>query len=377
MTRRTPIYGLDLIRFGAASLVMVYHLGFKTFGGSPDAVRHMGLPPMLPPWWAASWFGWIGVQIFFVISGLVIAYSARDAKTLPYIVGRISRLLPVMLIAATFAALIEITFYHGNIAHIAFLWVKSVTFFPIGPWISGQIWTLPVEIFFYGMVALLIFSGKSTHLERLAWALAIASGLYWLEIMLVGFDPLVRITQLLGLQHGCYFALGIALSAMTRDGRNRARFVLIGLCMLTAVLQIRMAAIWEKPGYGLENIWPVAYLVFAVVVGLIGASLYFRDAIAARVNARQAALLRMAGLITYPLYLIHIHVAAPIILLLSRTPLPVPLILLYAALTCIVVSCIISQLLEPPLNRVIKSWLNRQAARHPSSVVRIVAVERP
>jgi peptidoglycan/LPS O-acetylase OafA/YrhL len=57
--------------------------------------------PTIPSGADFSWFGWIGVQVFFVISGAVIAWSATRNTGKGFFIGRVARLWPAMIISAT------------------------------------------------------------------------------------------------------------------------------------------------------------------------------------------------------------------------------------------------------------------------------------
>src|SRR5262245_1362248 len=83
------IYGLDIVRFFAAVSVAAFHFTWQ----NPSAIH------------AAPW-GWVGVEIFFVISGLVIARSARDSSPARFIAGRFLRLYPAAWVCAVLSALV-------------------------------------------------------------------------------------------------------------------------------------------------------------------------------------------------------------------------------------------------------------------------------
>ncbi len=96
-------WGLDLIRFLSAVLVVLFHV--YAFGGDapiwPADAVHAPLSWLQP----VAWMGWIGVQIFFVISGFVIAASAQASLAGPFLKKRAIRLLPALWISASLALL--------------------------------------------------------------------------------------------------------------------------------------------------------------------------------------------------------------------------------------------------------------------------------
>ncbi|MBY0528506.1 MAG: acyltransferase [Gemmataceae bacterium] len=66
---------IDALRGIAACWVLLYHLGFP-------------LLPWLGPFRHVFERGWLGVDVFFVLSGFVIAYNLRDAAVTPSYIGR-------------------------------------------------------------------------------------------------------------------------------------------------------------------------------------------------------------------------------------------------------------------------------------------------
>ncbi len=368
------IHGLDLIRFAAALAVVAYHLGYKAFAVADSTLhQHMGGPAALPGWSLVSWWGWIGVQVFFVLSGVVIAYSARNATPSGFAKGRFKRLFPAMLICASFIAVVAIVWEARPPMQVALLWAKSIVFFPQGPWLTGQFWTLPIEVVFYGFVWLMILCGGARRLEALAWALGLASAGYWLALSIApDTDPAAGLTRLLTIQHGCYFALGVVLSVAARDGFTPGRATLSAICLATAWPQIVATTIAEHPGFGFEA-WPhIPYAIWLIAVAGIAASIRWSDRIAGVVGGYAGAV-RMVGLMTYPLYLIHMHTGGPVLIeLLALGVSPALGVLAAAAMSC-AAALVVVALLEPPAQRLVGDgldWVQRRLSRREAQASR-------
>ena len=62
---------LDLLRLAAVAAVILYHYGF--WGPTSNGVPQVALPYLA----AFAQYGFLGVPVFFTISGFVIAYSAE------------------------------------------------------------------------------------------------------------------------------------------------------------------------------------------------------------------------------------------------------------------------------------------------------------
>jgi peptidoglycan/LPS O-acetylase OafA/YrhL len=72
---------IDALRGVAAFGVACYHIA--RYEPAPQASREL-IPNFLQVWFD---HGWMGVQVFFVISGFVIAYSVRNARVTPGYLG--------------------------------------------------------------------------------------------------------------------------------------------------------------------------------------------------------------------------------------------------------------------------------------------------
>lgn len=299
--------GLDLVRFGAALLVAVYHLGFWCWKDMPS----FQMPRLIP--FVAS--GWVGVEIFFVLSGFVIAFSARGKTAPQFIRSRAMRLYPAVWVCATITILVT--------PADAFTYLRSITLFPIGPWVEGAYWTLPIEMAFYLLVALAIW--RAWPLRNLALGLGFYSALFWLlKIANLGlhfadFSIIENNPGYILLAHfGVFFAFGVLLYER-RYPYAAVTFALFAL--LATSWRSHAMHIAGDPFYIAPIIWLVAAMLIVAV---------------AMWNPPIARLpTRTLGLMTYPLYLLHKEVGRAIMLFIGS-----PAIGLFIALGVVVwISC--------------------------------------
>ena len=149
---------LDALRALAATGVAAYHIG--RYGPVAHAAQEA-----MPRWLESSLkYGWVGVQIFFVLSGFVIAYSLRATRVTPafvaqFAVRRSLRLDPAywttIALVLLLSAFIPSVFADPNLegdpvsagqvaAHLFYL----QNILGLGN-ISVGFWTLCIEVQFY------------------------------------------------------------------------------------------------------------------------------------------------------------------------------------------------------------------------------------
>lgn len=102
MSRGFSVY-LDAVRFAAAFVVLISHLAYPRFTrGDLQFIRHWDL-------------GRDAVIIFFVLSGVVIAYAAeRDGTLGTFVFNRVTRLYSVMAPALLLTIVLDLT---GQLIH--------------------------------------------------------------------------------------------------------------------------------------------------------------------------------------------------------------------------------------------------------------------
>ena len=310
VSRPAPyVYGLDLVRFLCTLMVCAFHLTWH----NPQMVS--GMP-----------FGWIGVQIFFVISGVVIANSASQATPLQFLRSRFLRLYPAAWLAAivNFGLLLAVpvaTFGAMGIWVDPSLKALSFSLVLLGnTFLTSAYWTLPIELAFYALILLSILGGGARRFVAVARLLVVASlpyvvflfeatrgdgALGWFDF---GYGP----RNMFLLRHGIYFAIGMYFWLLNSQRRLAGiDWLLLALALGGAGLEIHARAAQIVASYAVGASGPLsigflvtgALAIFAACTCAIFVSL--RYAHAWRPQARLAALVRTLGLVTYPFYLLH------------------------------------------------------------------------
>lgn len=332
------LLGLDLIRFAAAFMVMAFHLC--------DGTVFQGL--------AAA--GWVGVEVFFVLSGFVIAYTAAGSSAGRFARSRLVRLMPGAWICASATAAMFLIC--GGRPDLGQRYLNALILWPTGPWVDGCYWTLPVEVVFYGVIFVTLALGAFRRIEAVAAALAIASTAYLCALLValrlhLGVwhlpDGLMRLTLL---PYGCYFALGIALWLTFFDRPTWGRMAIGAIATVGGAVQIVLAC----RTFSATAPIAVPEAVWLLAIAGIAASAWKADAITARIGAF-APLARRIGLATYPLYLLHDDLGLAISRALTRAwGHPTACVVLTMAL-CVLAALAVAAWMEPPLQNRLRSAL--------------------
>lgn len=288
------IPGLDLIRFAAAAMVAWFHLAFNEWQGT--AVQPLGrLSPV------AS-FGWVGVEVFFVLSGFVIAYSAEGKSAMAFARSRFLRLYPAVWICATLSLLFVTQKDIGS----AFL--RSMMLWPFAPWVDGVYWTLGVEMVFYGLIFLLLAVDGFPRLSNLLAVIGAVSSAFWgawLADHLTGGNHFAwtmghRYFELLLVHFGCYFALGGTIwLLMLKEPRKLDAITAVTSYIAGLICIYAIASMKAKAGTGHSPVIPMA--AWSICIVAIALAVAWR----AGEGWPSFKVARTIGKATYPLYLLH------------------------------------------------------------------------
>jgi len=295
------------LRFLAAAMVFVFH-GATTF---VFADQKAGLDYLF----GVSGFGAIGVSFFFVLSGFVLTWSAREGDTtLRFWRRRFLKIFPNH--AVTFVAAVVLVAVAGQTMG---LWETVSSFFLVQGWVpqysflnggNPVSWSLSAEALFYLAFPLLIVAAKRINPNRLwYWAAGLMAATVavpafslnvlpstpvfpwgpasWVQIWFVSYFPLTRMLE---------FALGILL----------ARIVLNGKWFRLPVLP---ALVLGVGGYLALLYLPVNFLYTYVATLILPIALIIPAVASADISGRRSLLrtrpMVYLGNISFAFYLVH------------------------------------------------------------------------
>ncbi|OGT45982.1 MAG: hypothetical protein A3E82_07630 [Gammaproteobacteria bacterium RIFCSPHIGHO2_12_FULL_38_11] len=251
-------------------------------------------------------YGWLGVDLFFIISGFVISftlYKYNDVKK--FAIARFARLYPAYWAAIIFSAfLVFIAGDHLNLVEYAanFLMFQDLLHFQN---VSGVFWTLSFELTFYVFAACIFYFGQfSKHKIFVAW---LVFSFAWDMIYFLGYVPphsmMTKIGYLFILAYTPLFIFGIYLHRAFSQGWSKSivYMLLFSALIFTAFL----------PGVigNINQINPLLnvsiYRSFVILLFLLCAyATYFPDN-----TYLSSKFLTFCGKISYSWYLTHLMIA--------------------------------------------------------------------
>ncbi|GAA2151180.1 acyltransferase [Kitasatospora kazusensis] len=325
---------LDGIRLLAALMVVSYH--YMAIGGGWTS----SVTKLFPRGHLPASYGWLGVELFFVISGFVICMSCWGKPVGEFFVSRVTRLYPAYWVGiiATTAVVILVP---GGLTPRS--WPEILTNFTMlqQPLNSRDVdavyWTLAAELHFYLLMAVVAWRGltyRKIVVFCFGWAIASAALIKWDD------GPL---KQMVMPAYSWYFIAGMAFYLMYRYRPNLLLTGIVATCFLAAQRFALIQLGREEHSMG-RNVpeWPVT-VILAVCFGLMAL------VATGRLSWIKWRWLPVAGAITYPLYLLHEYIGWEIFRNLQGHY-PVYAVLGGTVLLMLLVSYLVHVLVERPLS---------------------------
>ncbi|MCX5588515.1 acyltransferase family protein [Streptomyces erythrochromogenes] len=335
---------LDAVRVLAALSVLFYHYA------ALDSAWGEPAEDVFPGAHALAVYGWLGVEIFFLVSGFVICMSAWGRTVGDFAVSRVSRLFPAYWAAVAFTSLVLFAWPEmrkvGSVSDV----VVNLSMLQAGigvPHVDDAYWTLFVELKFYVLFAVVVMRGvtyRNCVLFCGIWTLAGAVAPA-VDNGLLSFFAVSSASP--------YFIAGIAFYLMRRFRPNAVLWAVVGVQFLLAQHHVhaRMVSSLGRRATEQTPAWP------AHVIILLGFALMAAIALGVLDRVRWGWLPH-AGAVTYPLYLIHMMAGLTFIHHFRRDVAPVPLAIGVTALM-VVLAWLVHRLVERPLGRVLRDGLRR------------------
>lgn len=319
-----------------------------------------------------GWKGFWGVELFFVISGFILALPfarmyfklAEPVRIKSYLLRRLTRLEPPYIILMT-GLLFANVYMFGKLqigealkSYISSLFYVHNFIYGKGthPLLNIVAWSLEIEVQFYLLAPLLcsVFAIRKALLRRVLLCASIVAFTLLAPWLSLEFISLANYIQ--------YFLTGLLLADFYLAKPTAPRPVNIGMEMLGIIL---FAGQWLLNARELESKTAVMLWQLLQLAMLFG--FYYLVLVAGRCSWVSTAWFTMIGGMCYTIYLIHyplISLAGNILIKVSFSPysyINIGIVLLILVLLILVCSAIFYLLIERPCMD--KEWTKKLAAK--------------
>jgi len=339
----TRFYEIDFLRFVAAVAVVLFHYMFRGFAEGGYS------PISYAPYDQVAKYGYLGVHLFFMISGFVILLTAMKRDVVQFVISRIVRLYPAFWAGVSFTTLM-IVFYGEELFSVSLpQYLSNLTmidgYLGVEP-VDGVYWTLLVEIKFYILIFGILLIKKIQHID---WFLT-----GWLAISLVDVVmPLPKLIQFFLFPEWASYFISGALFYLIKLKGFKSRYIallVISFCLSLFYAYQETIELSEFYSASFNAVIPLSlislfYLIFVLII--TNKVTFFRGTWVLKVGA-----------LTYPLYLVHQNVGFMLFTAYHDVINKYLLLVLVFAFV-LVIAWLINQLIEKNLSVFLKQWLEK------------------
>ncbi len=269
---------------------------------------HALLYPLTGPHLGYSRLGWLGVILFFVISGFIMVVVTGEGRFSPldFLRRRFIRIVPMYWGATLLAAALALVAPHlfKTTVYDTGQLLLSLLFVPFYNPVSGGIhplyklgWTLNYEVFFYLCFAVLAFLGARARVVGLTAAFSL------LAVLGALFQPQPAIPQF----YTSFMPLAFCAGAWLGLGTLRGQVTALPRAGIWIALALGAAGLGEgfavdRAGLLEDGLAFTGFVVFASVLVLLAVRL--------ERSLPRITLLERIGDASYSIYLVHIYEVA-------------------------------------------------------------------
>lgn len=340
------LYTLDGLRLIAALMVVAFHfIAFDDWGKPVWGVSTSEVFPTAHPF--AS-YGWLGVQLFFLISGFVICMSCWGRTVRQFAVSRVIRLYPAYWLGVLVTATVMLV-SHGSVQTgiTASKILTNLTMLqePMGVGdIDPAYWTLWAEMRFYLLFAVVAAFGLTYR------RVVVFCGL-WLLLSVLGPHSGNELVELFAMPGPApFFVAGVVMFLMYRFGPTPVTWLLLGTSWLLAQNQLRFLLKVAEGSVRHSISWAVCLAVITVFYLLVLAVAL------GRLSFFNRRWLTTAGALTFPLYILHEQLGWEAFRRLHTSVAP-GLLVGGVVAAMLVASWLVHRFVERPSAKALKKWL--------------------
>jgi peptidoglycan/LPS O-acetylase OafA/YrhL len=237
---------MDLLRFILAIIVVFYHYFYLStlYGLTPKVNSNLEYLYIC---------GYLGVHVFFIVSGFVILHTAKNRDIFQFIKARVNRLLPGFMIVSLIGFLFSLLI--PNVPHTNNIYLKDFIFnfsgLSIFPkvnnlfninFIDDSMWSLRYEAGFYILISIMLFFNKIKSINYLAY--------FWIVLSILRNEFYIPIlnkipTNLISADYSFFFCMGILIYLIfyNNDKNKITNFVNIMFLLISTFFALKFVYI--------------------------------------------------------------------------------------------------------------------------------------
>ncbi len=315
---RSRIAELDGLRGVAILLVMIFHMAILESQSAVDSA-----------FLAVAGSGWVGVELFFALSGFLITAILLDTRTQPsyfrsFWMRRVLRIFPLYYAVLTIALVVLPLFPHPKIENFSrihgdeiwyWLYLSNYSIAAAGAFRHGILdisWSLAIEEQFYLIWPFVVLLVDRRTLAKICVGAAAASLIMRCWLLAEGINPValyvltpVRLEAL---------AMGALAAVLVRSDFSRVRLAQLARTslILSSALLCVLAAVsggvrWDDP-----LVQTIGYTLIAIAFGALVLRVVTTGGGDSTNAWLRSGVLRTFGKYSYAMYLFHLPIRAAV-----------------------------------------------------------------